>query len=132
VGKGEGAANQGHVLGVVDLKTFRPASSTLLGVNQPIELGEGSRTTDHAFLHPDPAVNELWISNMGGSVTTVLDLKTNAVKARIPTPEGGNTHSGAFVRYAADWTGTVLSDHGGPKAEILAIRLAKAQAAAAK
>ncbi len=131
-GKGEGAANQGHILGVIDLKTFRPAASTLIsGVNQPIELGEGSRTTDHSFLHPDPAVNELWISNMGGTVTTVLDLKTNTVKARIPTPHGGNTHSGAFVRYKADWTGTVLADHGGPKAEILAIRLAKAQAAAA-
>ena len=132
VGKGEGAANQGHVLGVIDLKTFRPAASTLLGINQPIELGEGSRTADHAFLHPDPAVNELWVSNMGGTVTTVLDLKTNTVKARIPTPNGGNTHSGAFVRYKADWTGTVLADHGGPKAEMLAIRLAKAQAAAAK
>ncbi len=132
VGKGEGAANQGHVLGVIDTTTFRPASSTLLGVNQPIELGEGSRTADHAFLHPDPAVNEIWVSNMGGTVTTVLDLKTNTVKARISTPHGGNTHSGAFVRYGADWTGTVLADHGGPKAEMLAIRLAKAQAAVAK
>ncbi|MBI2166238.1 MAG: hypothetical protein HYU29_07560 [Chloroflexi bacterium] len=123
VGKGEGAANQGHVLGVIDTTTFRPAASTLLGVNQPIELGEGSRTADHAFLHPDPKVNELWISNMAGTVTTVLDLKTNTVKARIPVPGGGNsTHSGAFVRYNPDWTGQVLADHGGPKAEMLAIR----------
>jgi len=127
-GKGEGSANQGHILGVIDTKTFTPSRN--LNVNQPIELGEGSKVVDHLFLHPDPAVNELWISNMGGTVTTVLDLKTNTVKARIPVPNGGtSTHSGAFVRYNADWTGKVLADHGGPKAEVLAVRLAKAQAA---
>ena len=131
VGKGETGPNQGHVLGVVDTTTFRPASSTLLGVNQPIELGEGSRTADHAFLHPDPKVNELWVSNMGGTVTTVLDLKTNTVKARIPNPNGGNTHSGAFIQCNADGTGKVLADHGGPKKDMLTTRLAMAQAAAA-
>jgi DNA-binding beta-propeller fold protein YncE/outer membrane murein-binding lipoprotein Lpp len=133
VGKGENGPNEGHNLGVIDTKTFRGARSNVLGVNLPIELGEGSRTVDHAFLHPDPAVNELWVSNMGGTVTTVLDLKTNTVKARILVPNGGtSTHSSAFVKYNADWTGKVLADHGGPKAEMLATRLAMAQAAAAK
>jgi DNA-binding beta-propeller fold protein YncE len=130
VGKGEGAANQGHVLGVIDTTTFRPASSTLLGVNQPIELGGNSRTVDHAQLHPDPKVNELWISNMGGPETTVLDLKTNKVIAHIPTPHLGNTHSGAFIKYNADWTATVLADHGGPKKDMLTTRAAMAKAAA--
>lgn len=130
VGKGEGAANQGHVLGVIDTTTFRPASSTLLGVNQPIELGGNSRTVDHAQLHPDPKVNELWISNMGGPETTVLDLNTNKVIAHISTPHGGNTHSGGFIKYNADWTGTVLADHGGPKKDMLTTRAAMAKAAA--
>jgi len=131
VGKGETGPNQGHVLGVIDTTTFRPASSTLLGVNQPIELGGNSRTVDHAFLHPDPKVNELWVSNMGGPETTILDLNTNKVIAHISTPHGGNTHSGAFIHYNADWTAAVLADHGGPKKDMLTTRAAMAKAAAA-
>jgi len=128
VGKGEGSHNTGSVLGVINLQDFR----TKRGIINPIPLGGTGKVAsiDHAILHPDQAVNELWVSNMAGDETIVLDLATRTVKAYIPTPGGGNTHSGAFVKYAADWTGTVLADHGGPQNEQYAARLAVVQAAA--
>ncbi|MBI4301358.1 MAG: hypothetical protein HY664_01985, partial [Chloroflexi bacterium] len=107
VGKGEGSHNTGSVLGVIDLKDYR----TKRGIINPIPLGGVGKVAsiDPAILHPDQAVNELWVSNMAGNETIVLDLATRTVKAYIPTPGGGNTHSGAFVKYAADWAGTVLA-----------------------
>ncbi len=131
VGKGEGSHNSGSVLGVVDIKNgaFTPKR----GIVNPISLaGTGKvASIDHAFLHPDPKVNELWISNMAGDETIVLDLATRTVKTYIPTPHGGNTHSGAFVQYKTDWTGKVLADHSGPKGDMMATRLAMTKAAAA-
>lgn len=113
VGKGEGSHNRGSNLGVIDARIFRPDRS----LNQPIYLGGSAQSIDHAILHPDPDVNELWVSNMKGWETIVLDLETNTVKAYIPTPNGGDTHSGAFVEYDADWNGQLLVDMGGPKAQ---------------
>ncbi|MBI4313141.1 MAG: YncE family protein [Chloroflexi bacterium] len=129
VGKGEGSHNTGSVLGVVDLKDFR----TKRGITNPIYLGGTGKVAsiDHCFLHPDKDVNEIWVSNMAGDETIVVDLKTRTVKAYIPTPNGGNTHSGAFVKYNADWTGRVLADHGGPQKELYATRTAVIKAAAA-
>jgi DNA-binding beta-propeller fold protein YncE len=117
VGKGEGSHNRGGVLGAINLKTFRQTGA-LPNANvheMPIWLGGSASSVDHAILHPDPAVNELWVSNMNGWDTIVLDLKTNKVNAHIPTPNGGNTHSGAFVKYTASWAGSLQSDMGGPK-----------------
>ncbi|MBI4215888.1 MAG: hypothetical protein HY687_00615, partial [Chloroflexi bacterium] len=114
VGKGEGSHNQGGVLGVIDTKRFRQTSPVH---EMPIWLGGSASSVDHAILHPDPAVNELWISNMNGWETIVLDLKTNKPKAYIPTPNGGNTHSGGFIRYNPDWSGEWLLDQGGPKSK---------------
>ena len=125
VGKGEGSHNTGAVIGVVDTKVFKQAAG--LTYNMPIFLGGSARSVDHAIVHPDPAVNELWISNMRGWETIVLDLNTHEVKAYIAQVNGGNTHSGGFVKYAPDWTGELLVDMGGPmkpmyaaKAEIIA------------
>jgi hypothetical protein len=112
VGKGEGTHNKGSVLGVIDLTRFRAASDLH---QYPIFLGGSASSVDHAILHPDPAVNELWVSNMNGWETIVVDLNTDEAIAWIPTPNGGNTHNGAFVRYAADWSGELMSDMGGPK-----------------
>ncbi|MBI4202103.1 MAG: hypothetical protein HY532_03170 [Chloroflexi bacterium] len=120
VGKGEGSHNTGSVLGVIDLTSFRPKR----GIINPIYLGGSARSIDHCFLHPDPAVNEIWVSNMAGFETIVLDLATRTVEAYIPTPNGENTHSGAFVQYNPDWTGKVLADHGGPSKELYVARLA--------
>ena len=113
VGKGEGSHNRGGVLGVIDATIFRTDRS----MNQPITLGGSAASIDHAILHPDPEVNELWISNMKGWETIVLDLDTYQVTDYIPTPNGGDTHSGAFVRYNPDWTGELLCDMGGPKSQ---------------
>jgi YVTN family beta-propeller protein len=132
VGKGEGSHNKGGVLGVINAKTF---TQTGIVHEMPIWLGGSASSVDHAILHPDPAVNELWVSNMNGWETIVLDLKTNKPKAYIPTPNGGNTHSGGFVRYNADWTGEVQSDMGGPKSktmkDMVKAKVAAAAAAAA-
>ena len=70
---------------------------------------------------------------MNGWETIVLDLNTHKVKAYIPTPNGGDTHSGGFVRYTPDWKGELLADMGGPKAAVRAImreRVAALQPAA--
>lgn len=115
VGKGEGSHNIGQVLGVIDLKTFTPARNVVR--QQPIVLGGSASSVDHAILHPDPEVNEMWISNMNGWETIVVDLDTYQPKAWIPTPNGGDTHSGGFIRYNADFTGELLVDQGGPKSE---------------
>ena len=47
-----------------------------------------------------------------------MDLNTHKVNAYIPTPNGGDTHSGGFVRYTPDWKGELLADMGGPKAAV--------------
>ncbi|MDP2728918.1 MAG: hypothetical protein Q8O55_00320 [Dehalococcoidales bacterium] len=131
VGKGEGSHNTGGVLGVLETKTMRQTRTIH---KMPIWLGGSASSVDHAILHPDPEVNELWVSNMNGWETIVLDLNTNTPKAYIPTPNGGNTHSGGFVRYKADWTGEVQSDQGGPKSktmwDIVKAKVAAKEAAA--
>lgn len=115
VGKGEGSHNIGSVLGLIDMKTFTPARNVVS--QMPIFLGGSASSVDHAILHPDPAVNELWVSNMNGWETIVLDLNTYQPKAWIATPNGGDTHSGGFIRYNPDFTGELLMDMGGPKSE---------------
>jgi mono/diheme cytochrome c family protein/DNA-binding beta-propeller fold protein YncE len=113
IGKGEGTHNVGSVVGVVTTAPF--AAPRQLLHQLPIHLGGSASSIDHGVLHPDPKVNELWITNMNGWETIVLDLNTHKVKAYVPTPNGGDTHSGGFVRYAPDWKGELLADMGGPK-----------------
>jgi hypothetical protein len=125
MGKGEGTHNTGGVVGVIDLKTFRATQK----IDQPVNVA-GS-IIDHGVLHPDPKLNELWISSAGTWETIVLDLNTYKVKARIPSPNGGDTHSGGFVRYNADFTGEVLADMGGPQREMYETRKANATKLAA-
>ncbi len=133
VGKGEGSHNRGAVLGLIDTKTFQQTRDIL---EMPIVLsgnqaqGGVVASIDHAILHPDPAVNELWVSNMGGNEIIVLDLNTYKVKTWVKTPNGGNTHSGGFVKYDANWTGEVLADMFGPHAA--QAKLMKEKAAAVK
>ena len=115
IGKGEGGHNRGSVVGITDAQTMRPAR---LLHNMPLYLGGSASSIDHGILHPDPEVNELWVSNMNGWETIVVDLDTHDVTDYIPTPNGGDTHSGGFVRYNPDWTGELLTDMGGPKSEV--------------
>ncbi len=113
IGKGEGGHNIGSVVGVINAVTFSPPRQMFLSL--PIALGGSASSIDHGVLHPDPKVNELWISNMNGWEMIVLDLNTHKVSGYIPTPNGGDTHSGGFVRYTPDWKGELLADMGGPK-----------------
>lgn len=113
IGKGEGTHNNGSVVGLVATEPFQSPRNLIH--NMPIYLGGSASSVDHGILHPDPQVNELWISNMNGWETIVLDLNTHKPEAYIATPNGGDTHSGGFVRYKPDWTGELLADMGGPK-----------------
>jgi DNA-binding beta-propeller fold protein YncE len=112
VAKGEGAHNKGAVLGVVDLERFRAARDLR---QMPIWLGGSASSVDHAILRPDPEVNELWVSNMNGWETIVLDIETYTATDWIATAVGGNTHSGAFVSCTSSREGTLEADMGGPK-----------------
>lgn len=113
IGKGEGSHNKGITVGLVDPRMIGRARPTG-------EIYTGCLRADHGILHPDPAVNELWISCNSSFETVVLDLSkqgdplsTDRVKARIPSPNGGSTHNGAFVQYNPDWTGRVQGDQNG-------------------
>ncbi|MBI5878748.1 MAG: hypothetical protein HZB53_13945 [Chloroflexi bacterium] len=128
VGKGEGSHNRGGALGLIDTREFRPNRET----NQPFNLGGSASSIDHAILHPDPAVNEMWVSNMNGWETIVFDLNTKKTKAYIASPNGGDTHSGGFVKYDKDFKGELLIDMFGPQKPMYAMILEKAKAAAAK
>ncbi|MFA7249708.1 MAG: hypothetical protein WC273_08765 [Dehalococcoidia bacterium] len=125
MGKGEGTHNIGGGVAVMNTKTMSVPNNI---VSMPIETG--GQIIDHGILHPDPAKNEMWISSSGTFETIVLDTKTFTVKARIPVSYGGDTHSGAFVRYAADGAGTLLADHATPGKEMWE-NMKKAAAAAA-
>lgn len=118
IGKGEGGHNIGSVVGVINALTFSPPRQMFKSL--PIELGGSASSIDHGVLHPDPKVNEMWISNMNGWEMIVLNLNTHKVTDYIPTPNGGDTHSGGFVRYTADWKGELLADMGGPKGSMYA------------
>jgi mono/diheme cytochrome c family protein len=117
IGKGEGTHNNGSVVGLVATQPFQSPRNLIH--NMPIYLGGSASSIDHGILHPDPTVNELWITNMNGWETIVLDLNTHKPEAHIATPNGGDTHSGGFVRYKPDWTGELLADMGGPKRAML-------------
>jgi mono/diheme cytochrome c family protein len=104
---------------VINAVTFAPPRQMFRSL--PIQLGGSASSIDHGVLHPDPKVNELWITNMNGWETIVLDLNTHKVSAYIPTPNGGDTHSGGFVRYTPDWKGELLADMGGPKGAMYAL-----------
>ena len=127
IGKGEGGHNVGSVVGVIDAKTFGPPRGRFQSL--PIDLGGSASSIDHGVLHPDPKVNELWVSNMNGWEMIVLNLNTHKVTDYIPTPHGGDTHSGGFVRYMPDWKGELLVDMGGPKAPMYAVMREGAAAA---
>jgi DNA-binding beta-propeller fold protein YncE/mono/diheme cytochrome c family protein len=129
IGKGEGTHNNGSVVGLVETKGFVSPRNFIH--NMPLYLGGSASSVDHGIIHPDPKVNELWISNMNGWETIVMDLNTHKVNAYIPTPNGGDTHSGGFVRYTADWKGELLADMGGPKATVRAAMRQRVAAALA-
>jgi DNA-binding beta-propeller fold protein YncE len=129
-GKGEGTHNVGNSMGIVDLERFAGARD--MG-NMPFHLGGSASSVDHCALHPDPEVNEIWVSNMKGWETIVINLDSVTVTDYIATPNGGDTHGMAFVWYDNGWeSGELMGDMGGPKAaSFRAEVLQRAEAAAA-
>ena len=61
----------------------------------------------------------LWVSNMKGWETIVVNLDTLTVTDYINTPNNGDTHGMAFVWYDGGWDdGMLMGDMGGPKAQV--------------
>ena len=124
IGKGEHSHNRGKMLGLVsgakmDAKSLGPRNPFSAPLD---EFYTGCIRGDHGTLHPDPEVNELWISCNASFEVVVFDLDRREVTERIPLPNGGSTHSGAFVSYSADWEGEVVSDHNGLHGSALALK----------
>jgi DNA-binding beta-propeller fold protein YncE len=117
-GKGEGTHNIGNSMGIVDLTTFSGARD--MG-NMPFYLGGSASSVDHCALHPDPEVQEIWVSNMKGWETIVVDISTPGapeVETYIETPNAGDTHGMAWVWCDSGWDSCELQgDMGGPKSE---------------
>ncbi len=129
-GKGEGTANLGNSMSIFDL-VDRFRASRAHG-NTPFYLGGSASSVDHCAMHPDPAVNEVWISNMKGWETIVVDLSTDTVTDYINTPNNGDTHGMAFVWYDEGWdSGELMVDQGGPKSQALQDYVLETAAAAA-
>jgi DNA-binding beta-propeller fold protein YncE len=106
IGKGEESHNRGKVIGMVD-------TSLMERSDRPVDqFVTNCIRGDHGTLHPDPDANELWISCNSSFEVVIFDLDTKTVTKRIPMPNGGSSHSGAFVKYDG-WNGTVLSDQNG-------------------
>jgi plastocyanin len=69
------------------------------------------RTTDHVVLTPDGS--EIWAQSNADHAIWVIDTETDEVKQIVRTPNDGDVHGGAFVRYSGAGTAEVLSDIAG-------------------
>jgi len=118
VGKGEGTANRGNSISFFDLAD-RFRASRAHG-NTPFHLGGSASSVDHCAFHPDPEVDEIWVSNMKGWETIVVNFGDLEVTDYINTPNNGDTHGMAFVWYDGGWdSGELMTDMGGPKSQTL-------------
>ncbi len=121
IGKGEASHNRGKEIGLVDAKLMTPLD---VFVTNWIR-------ADHGTLMPDPSRNELWVTSNSSFEVVVWNMDQQTVTKRIPTPNGGSTHSGSFVWYKPDGTGEVLSDQNGTHFEARDAQTKIAAAAAA-
>ena len=117
IGKGESSHNRGRVLGIIDTVLMDQPH----GTSPAAQVATNCIRGDHATLHPDPDANELWITCNSSFEIVVFDLDLNEVSTRIPMPNGGSTHSGAFVQYDG-WDGEVVSDQNGLQGSALALK----------
>ena len=130
------AENQ-YITKLKSAATTAKMNSSVSRLNGRVVTSTGSKFAGLTYVKlgtPPAWLNELWISNMNGWETIVLDLNKLEVKGYIPTPNGGDTHSGGFARYTPDWKGELLADMGGPKAamrDTMRQRAAAAQKSAA-
>lgn len=107
-GKGEGSHNKGITIGLVNPKVMQRPFGTYY---------TGCLRNDHGAVHPDPKLNELWLTCNASFEIVIWDMGKKEIKARLPMPHGGSTHSGSFVRYNVDgqnnWNGELLVDQNG-------------------
>ncbi len=137
IGKGEGTHNRGVTVGLVDTTIMVPPPLLAWNPGPIAEIYTGCMRGDHITVHPERRLNELWLTCNSSFEVVVLDADKavkdtlagklpQAVKARIPMPNGGSTHSGAFVRYTVndrgEWAGEVLSDHNSLRGSALEAR----------
>jgi DNA-binding beta-propeller fold protein YncE len=101
--KGESSHNRGKNIGLVDAEAMRPVDN----------FNTAWVRADHGTVLPDPKLNELWVTSNSSFEVVIWDMGTQQVTGRIPTPNGGSTHSGAFVHFNPDFTGEMLSDQNG-------------------
>lgn len=117
IGKGESSHNRGRVLGKVDTQMMGKPGGTFAMDQFTTNCIRG----DHATQHPDPDANEMWITCNSSFELVIFDLDENKVTERVPMPNGGSTHSGAFVKYKG-WNGEVVSDQNGLQGSALALK----------
>ena len=118
VGKGEMTYNLGGSLGLIDTKSFRAVRDYYIG----------GQTIDHSLVNPADT-SELWVTSSGTAEVIVFDMETRTVKERIADQNGGDTHSGAFVHYNADFSGEMRNDNSGARGAFMADKLAAIEAA---
>jgi len=97
-GEGTSAAKRRTTVTVVDAdKMF---------VKRTIETG--CRINDHLIMSPDGG--EMWAMCNGSQEIVVLDVKSYAVKGRIPMPNQGAVHGGTFVSYSSGPGGAIVAE----------------------
>jgi len=107
-------------LWVADKGEFRPrpgATITIIDAEKntvKTTLQTNCLSNDHIILSPDG--QEMWATCNQSHEIVVLDAKTHEIKARIPMPNGGDSHGGVFVSYTRSSGGIaaeVVSDQNG-------------------
>lgn len=115
--KGEASHNRGKNIGQVDAFLMTPIET----------FNTGWIRADHGTIHPDPDVNEIWVTANSTFEVVAWNMETKEVTARIAMPNSGSTHSGSFVWYH-DGLGEVLSDQNGTHGKAREAQLAIAEA----
>jgi hypothetical protein len=117
VSKGEATHNRGVSLGLLNPQIMRAPPFFAWAPGAVGVFPTGCTRGDHATLHPDPDLEEIWLSCNGSFNIVVWDMFDRIVKENISLPNGGSTHSGSFVEYEegpmGDFFGQVLSDQNG-------------------
>ncbi len=115
IGKGEESHNRGKVVGIVPVDRMGDSDKPSEQIVTDCVRG------DHGTIHPDPEAEEMWITCNSSFEVVIFDMARNKVTARLPTPNGGSTHSGSFVAYDG-WNGEVVSDQNGLQGSALALK----------
>lgn len=102
--KGESSPTDGKTITIIDTEKNVVKSTVQTGCLR----------NDHIIVSPDGL--EMWATCNSSHEVVVLDAKTHAIKSRIPMPNNGDSHGGAFVAYSRSGNGLaaeVVSDQNG-------------------